>query len=312
MAIGEARHDHTDNARGSFMETTVLLETLLKSRDIQELNGAFAEMRQQTETWRPQMRLLTAAALSSPDTVLADHDERRRLALAWLFLAMEQDSEALPPILELGRTAAFSTLIPEDDWLLREMPRVIGSLMQPGEMPQLSDWIADPATPPLLRDQLMMTIMFRWAGNRETNASVAAAVKKLLTGNWCDRDNAQLRMALIITAISVNEPGLKPKIIDFYHKSGNVTKDIIPEPVIEGFISLGPEKMLAMLREHYDSKFAEPEAEIKRLLTPPTNDPRKLVSREFGKPMVRETPKISRNDLCPCGSGKKYKKCCGK
>ncbi|MCL2166154.1 MAG: SEC-C metal-binding domain-containing protein [Clostridiales bacterium] len=22
--------------------------------------------------------------------------------------------------------------------------------------------------------------------------------------------------------------------------------------------------------------------------------------------------KIGRNDLCPCGSGKKYKKCCGK
>jgi uncharacterized protein len=26
---------------------------------------------------------------------------------------------------------------------------------------------------------------------------------------------------------------------------------------------------------------------------------------------VRTTPKIGRNDPCPCGSGKKYKKCCG-
>jgi uncharacterized protein YecA (UPF0149 family) len=25
-----------------------------------------------------------------------------------------------------------------------------------------------------------------------------------------------------------------------------------------------------------------------------------------------ETPKVGRNDPCPCGSGKKYKKCCGK
>jgi uncharacterized protein YecA (UPF0149 family) len=24
------------------------------------------------------------------------------------------------------------------------------------------------------------------------------------------------------------------------------------------------------------------------------------------------TPKVSRNSPCPCGSGKKYKKCCGK
>jgi len=29
------------------------------------------------------------------------------------------------------------------------------------------------------------------------------------------------------------------------------------------------------------------------------------------KPIVNEKPKVGRNDPCPCGSGKKYKKCCG-
>ncbi len=29
------------------------------------------------------------------------------------------------------------------------------------------------------------------------------------------------------------------------------------------------------------------------------------------KPVVRHEPKIGRNDACPCGSGRKYKKCCG-
>ena len=28
--------------------------------------------------------------------------------------------------------------------------------------------------------------------------------------------------------------------------------------------------------------------------------------------VVNESPKVGRNDPCPCGSGKKYKKCCGK
>lgn len=28
-------------------------------------------------------------------------------------------------------------------------------------------------------------------------------------------------------------------------------------------------------------------------------------------PVVREAPKVGRNDPCPCGSGKKYKRCCG-
>jgi preprotein translocase subunit SecA len=28
-------------------------------------------------------------------------------------------------------------------------------------------------------------------------------------------------------------------------------------------------------------------------------------------PERRDAPKVGRNDECPCGSGKKYKKCCG-
>ena len=35
---------------------------------------------------------------------------------------------------------------------------------------------------------------------------------------------------------------------------------------------------------------------------------------EGGKPQPirRDEPKVNRNDPCPCGSGKKYKRCCGK
>ena len=32
---------------------------------------------------------------------------------------------------------------------------------------------------------------------------------------------------------------------------------------------------------------------------------------EIQKPVVRPGPKIGRNDPCPCGSGRKFKKCCG-
>jgi SEC-C motif-containing protein len=30
------------------------------------------------------------------------------------------------------------------------------------------------------------------------------------------------------------------------------------------------------------------------------------------KTVIRDQPKIGRNEPCPCGSGKKYKKCCGR
>jgi len=28
------------------------------------------------------------------------------------------------------------------------------------------------------------------------------------------------------------------------------------------------------------------------------------------KPIIRTSPKFGRNERCPCGSGKKFKKCC--
>lgn len=40
-------------------------------------------------------------------------------------------------------------------------------------------------------------------------------------------------------------------------------------------------------------------------------DQRKDIKKQFNiDHTVRNTNKISRNDACPCGSGKKYKKCC--
>ncbi len=36
-----------------------------------------------------------------------------------------------------------------------------------------------------------------------------------------------------------------------------------------------------------------------------------LTQRKTAMTLRREEPKIGRNELCPCGSGKKFKKCCG-
>jgi len=40
-----------------------------------------------------------------------------------------------------------------------------------------------------------------------------------------------------------------------------------------------------------------------------TNSATEITPRE---PVKRDTQKVGRNDMCPCGSGKKYKNCCGK
>jgi len=36
-----------------------------------------------------------------------------------------------------------------------------------------------------------------------------------------------------------------------------------------------------------------------------------LAPDDVQKPKTSSQSRVGRNDLCPCGSGKKYKKCCG-
>lgn len=38
----------------------------------------------------------------------------------------------------------------------------------------------------------------------------------------------------------------------------------------------------------------------------------RVIRKNTGEPFVRTDRKIGRNDPCPCGSGKKYKNCCGR
>ena len=39
---------------------------------------------------------------------------------------------------------------------------------------------------------------------------------------------------------------------------------------------------------------------------------KKISTPEYSQTVVNEGPKVGRNDSCPCGSGKKYKNCCGR
>jgi len=43
-----------------------------------------------------------------------------------------------------------------------------------------------------------------------------------------------------------------------------------------------------------------------------TKERRKEIKKEFDKTRIAVSNKVGRNAPCPCGSGKKYKKCCGK
>jgi len=42
-----------------------------------------------------------------------------------------------------------------------------------------------------------------------------------------------------------------------------------------------------------------------------SEEKRREITKEFNRQRIAVSNKVGRNDPCPCGSGKKYKKCCG-
>lgn len=67
----------------------------------------------------------------------------------------------------------------------------------------------------------------------------------------------------------------------------------------------------AVFRAHLQPASPQPSGSSTHRLQ--TNQPNKTISpKTHTLPVQKEKKKIGRNDPCPCGSGKKYKKCCGK
>ena len=78
-------------------------------------------------------------------------------------------------------------------------------------------------------------------------------------------------------------------------------EDVVNEG--EDKLILSPEQ-----REDITKEIAESVAAIYRFWLPRRKEQHE---RLVGEAVKRTEPKVGRNDVCPCGSGKKFKKCCG-
>ncbi|MCE9683525.1 preprotein translocase subunit SecA [Halomonas alkalisoli] len=77
-----------------------------------------------------------------------------------------------------------------------------------------------------------------------------------------------------------------------------------------------PEEVDELERQRREALEREKAAANSRHDAPPAEEgderaPAAMAPGADGRPVRREGPKVGRNDPCPCGSGKKYKQCCG-
>ena len=141
-------------------------------------------------------------------------------------------------------------------------------------------------------------------GNDDLRELERVVMLKVVDQKWMDHIDAmdELKDGIGLRAYGQQDPVVKYRIEGM---------DMFEEMVLD--IKHDVVKILMNLRKQEDVK-REEAAKITGAALQAINslDNGEQIKSEVNRTVVNEGPKVGRNDPCPCGSGKKYKNCCGR
>ena len=141
-------------------------------------------------------------------------------------------------------------------------------------------------------------------GSEELRELERVVMLKVVDQKWMDHIDAmdELKDGIGLRAYGQQDPVVKYRIEGM---------DMFEEMVLD--IKHDVVKILMNLRKQEEVK-REEAAKITGAALQAINslDNGEQIKSEVNRTVVNDGPKVGRNDPCPCGSGKKYKQCCGK
>ena len=293
------------------MNAEELLKLFQTASEPDELLNAFEELLAAPEEATTLVTRQLAAFTAEP-AKLAEESARKQLRCIFLLAGLLKRTEHFLPIFQLVCLPTFQEKVDKDDWLITELSRIFGLLSPAHCLDDLKGKTLDTTVPSPVMEQLALTIVFRWLAERDSDRDFQATIQELLEQLPAERITYDLGMALIIDAIAVGGEQLRTQVMDFYHANQDKLSAELPEKNLKSFFDLGKQRVKTMLRGNYLGDYGALPGELQRMLHQQPADEGTTSVRKTLPPIVRDRPKVGRNDPCPCGSGKKYKHCCGR
>lgn len=218
-----------------------------------------------------------------PDLHWADSDSPKVWAPvhAWRTLGQLRATEAIEPLLRIFHE------IDDSDWVSDDLPKVYG-MIGPSAIPALVRYLADNTH------------------GLYPRASAAHSLERIGNNHPGAYQDCVVALTDLLAGYKKNDPAFNAFIIcDLLDLHAVESLDMIREAYAHDCVELsivGDVEYVEIalgIREERSMPARHPR--LDRVL--PHLDPSAM-------PFIREAPKVGRNDLCPCGSGKKYKKCC--
>ena len=144
---------------------------------------------------------------------------------------------------------------------------------------------------------------------------------KVVDTKWMDHIDA---MDILKNGIGLRAYGQKDPVVQYRQVGADMFDEMIANiklevakimlHIVKRGMNIKREPVAEVTGERLDDSYHEDEDEVEEIdFSPEELTPRPQHSNsEKPEPYRNEGPKIGRNDPCPCGSGKKYKNCCGK
>lgn len=208
---------------------------------------------------------------------------------AWRALGRLRAAAATAPLLALAQRQDL------DDWIATELPTVFGMTGEPAIRP-IGDFLADPATSASAGGTAIAGLTEIAQRHPEYRAECIALLEQTLRRR--DREDMELNGSAVAAVLDLKAVEAIEAVRDAFRRDA---VDLMMAGDVEDV------EMRLGLRKRRDTprpRPTGPHAEIFERL-------RSLMQARTQASEARKTKKVGRNDPCPCGSGRKYKKCCG-
>jgi len=230
-------------------------------------------------------------------------------------LAQFREQSTYPLIIELCRLPRETLDDLLGDTITEGLPRLIASVCD-GNVAPIKSVVEDPSVDEYVRGSAIRSLAVLVHMGMLPRSDVIAYFAELFRAKL-EKEYSHVWDVLASEAVDLYAKTLADDISGAYEAGLLLPGYMQPREVNEAF-AMPEEKVLARSREHCRGLISDvvkemswwscfkPRAETRKRL----DQSRQRVRTDNSVLAVRTDPKVGRNAPCPCGSGKKFKKCC--
>jgi hypothetical protein len=272
--------------------------------------AALAAAEQAPDELAPKLREIVREAAESPGKLLEDHTYQLHIYALYL-LAKFRDHAAYADFVKLCNLPDEQPLDLAGDVLVEDGPLLLASVCD-GNLDAIKTIVANEDVHALVRNAAIASaaVLYVW---RERSRTEVIAYYRSLFRTLPRPGDTTVWAGLITCCYHIQAQELAREIGDAYEAGLVIAEALPPDEIQAGLMGGRPDAVERFVRRYrpitetaksiawWRCFSMTPEGGLKE--TPPPVDP--------VDPETAANMDVGRNDPCPCGSGKKFKKCCG-